>query len=323
MRATLFCLTTLVLPAYPAPPSMPPWLTPYPGAEPSISSTSTTSTARYSTPAPPASILAHYQTLFAAAGIAFQPNDDGIGQSIRAAVPGCGLLLTIREAASGTAVQAVCTAPSASPAAGSPVNVPVENRAAPSLTRFGQPSLQSPSMEEARRRARENHQRAMAEAEARSRQRTDAMRKYDKPVYPRSTPANSLRNDDAPPLQWPYWLTAKGTSQPVRPVARLANGERSLEFSYRTAIAMTEIYQYYDDLLKSNGFTVHRAKLGTGQTSTGIVQNNDGYVEGSRSEDGTVSGPLTIVRVTFGRLRLNDAISVRLSVRMKGSFRRR
>jgi hypothetical protein len=163
----------------------------------------------------------------------------------------------------------------------------------------------------------------MADYEAQSRQRTDGMRKYDKPVYSRPAPANSLRNDDAPPLQWPFWLAAKGTSQPVRPVTRLANGERSLEFSYRTTIAMTDIYQHYDDLLKVNGFTVHRAKLGTGRTSTGIVQNNDGYVEGSRSEDGTVSGPLTIVRVSFSRLRLNDAISVRLSVRMKGSFRRR
>jgi hypothetical protein len=74
---------------------------------------------------------------------------------------------------------------------------------------------------------------------------------------------------------------------------------------------MTEIYAFYEDLLNANDYRVYSSKLGTGHTISGVVQNSDGYVEGSNYPQGT-PGPRTEIRVSFSRFLLNDPIKVEI-----------
>jgi hypothetical protein len=73
---------------------------------------------------------------------------------------------------------------------------------------------------------------------------------------------------------------------------------------------MTEIYNFYRDLLNSHEYPA-RAKLSTGQTMSGVVQNALGYVEGSNYPDGP-PGAYTVVHVSFDRSVLNGPITVSL-----------
>src|SRR5438105_9665679 len=52
--------------------------------------------------APAAEVVAHYRKLFEAAGLAFQPNPDGVGTVIRATAEPCELLIQIRALGVGS-----------------------------------------------------------------------------------------------------------------------------------------------------------------------------------------------------------------------------
>ncbi len=230
----------------------------------------------------------------------FVPNLDGLGTSIRASVPECDLLIQVREAAAGSSVKVACSVKSAAPGG------------------------QGIAVQASPRRAGDEHTRqVLAQAEADHQRRISDMGRFDQPVSAAAI-RSSFYNQDAPPLAWPSWLVQEGTPQAPKPVGGTADGRRYLESRYRTPLAMTHLYQFYEALFKANGLRIGTAHLSTGQTIVGnIVQNATGDVEASRSEDGTVNGPATHVKASFHRNYLNEPITVTLRVSVSGSFGRR
>jgi len=115
----------------------------------------------------------------------------------------------------------------------------------------------------------------------------------------------------APPLVWPSWLVhLKGAPLKIQQGVDQSKYEY-LSSRFVTSAPMTAIFSFYEELLNANGYRVHSSKLGTGQTTSGISQNADGYVEGSNYPNGT-PGPWTVIRVTFSRFYLNEPIKVRI-----------
>jgi hypothetical protein len=151
----LVCLATRAyLPAQDTP-TMPAWISVYPGATEQTRGLGPLVESTYTAAAPPRDVLSHFRKLFAAAGLPFQPGAAGNGFMIRAAPPECDLFIRIRRMEDGTAVQVTCTA--------------------------------GPGREQA--------QRALAHAQDSHRGHIDAMEKYDRPVYPqpkRSVPMPPL-----------------------------------------------------------------------------------------------------------------------------------
>jgi len=69
---------------------------------------------------------------------------------------------------------------------------------------------------------------------------------------------------------------------------------------------------------------VERARIGTGQTQSGIRQNADGYVEGSNYPNGS-PGARSEIRVDLSRWVLNEPITVSMRFTVyahKGSIQR-
>jgi hypothetical protein len=89
---------------------MPAWVVPYPGASAqnrqilnSVESTYTIAAAA------PHDVLGHFRTLFASAGLRFQPDPMGGGFLIRSAAPECDLEVVIRRRDSNTTVKVTCS----------------------------------------------------------------------------------------------------------------------------------------------------------------------------------------------------------------------
>jgi hypothetical protein len=99
MRGLLpFALSTVCASAQfvtPVPSVMPSWLEPYPGASVQVRRVGNTAESSYTTAAPARDVLAHFRTLFASAGVAFEPSPAGFGFLIRAAIPECDLDIVI------------------------------------------------------------------------------------------------------------------------------------------------------------------------------------------------------------------------------------
>jgi hypothetical protein len=125
-------------------PTMPAWLTPYPGVDEQTRRLGPLVESNYTAAAPPRDVLSHFRRLFAAAGQPFQPSAAGNGFMISSALPECDLFIRIRRMEAGTAVQVTCT--------------------------------DGPGREQA--------QRTLAQAEQSHHSHIDAMEKYDRPVYP-------------------------------------------------------------------------------------------------------------------------------------------
>ncbi|MDX2154103.1 MAG: hypothetical protein SFV54_25410 [Bryobacteraceae bacterium] len=290
--------------------TMPPWLSAYPGSRPEVRSSQSLVDVSYTAEAPVEQVLAYLSEIFQREGVGFRPNADGVGTSIRASAPECDLLLKVREVPGGTSVRISCSARVA--------GVPAEGTAVV--------DVRSPSRRPLRRGTyteSEHTRRMRAEAEAAHQGRIDEMKRYDRPVAASAITQKPFYNDDAPPLVWPSWLVQVGSTQPPKPMAGESYGKRHLEHRYRTTLPMTDVYRFYEALLKTNGLRVANSQIGTGQTLGRIVQNASGYVEGHRSEDGTVGGPSTRVEATFRRHHLNEPITVTLRVTVSGSFGRR
>lgn len=272
----------------------------------------------YTSGAKPAEIADHYRKLFAQAGVRFSANADGAGTSIRGAATECDLLIRIRELGSAAAVTVNCAARSvgggSNPAAEAAVIDSGQSR----------PGWRIRTIEEAKRESEERRPRGMADVEAARRQRTVEMSRYDKPVYPSQRTNRSFYNDDAPPLHWPSWFVRPGGRAVPQPEALVdKSGKKYLINRYQTAMPMSEVCEYYEDLFKANGFAIGTARLATGQTLSGVLQNSNGFVEASRSDDGSINGPSTKVRASFHRSELNAPITVSLTVTVTGSFGRR
>jgi hypothetical protein len=257
-------------------PALPAWLASYPGANPEIRSSSSLAESTYTTPAQPEDIVEHYRKLFEAASVPFLPNSDGVGTSIRASAPECDLLIQIRTRPNGTFVAVNCSAKTA-PAAAAPPDVKVTS-SRPQSPRA--PQIPADWMAE--------HQRKVAEMGI-HREHRDA---------------------PAPPLVWPSWLThVRGDAlRPVTGVDQSKNG--MLRAQYTTNVPMTEIYDFYRELLKSHEYPT-RSHISTGHTTTGIQQNADGSVEGTNYPDGS-PGASSEIKINFGRSVLNGQITVTL-----------
>jgi hypothetical protein len=286
-----------------APIVMPPWLTPYPGAnaERQASSPALVETS-YITSAKPGDVVAHYRRLFESAGLKFSSNFDGSGTSIRAAAAECDLLIKVHEDGAGTMARVSCAAKSATPLSGADVMIANGSSGrSDSRTPFRQPLDVEKFKAEHRKRMEEGSaalERHIANNKA---------GKFDEQVWPHA-PEN-----DAPPLVWPPWLVhiRGGRLNPEEGMDQ--SRKRYLQSKFVSGAPMTAIYNFYEDLLNANGYRVYSSKLGTGQTIDGIIQNSDGYVEGSYKPY-DITGPSTVIRVTFSRFHLNDPIDVRIKV---------
>jgi hypothetical protein len=257
-------------------PSLPPWLESYPGAKPTIRSSNSLVESSYTIAAQPDDLVAHYRKRFAAAGLPFQPSGDGLGTSIRAEARECDLLIQIRSRSEGTFVKVDCSVKTQSSPSSSPSGIQVIT-GRPQSTRVG-------TISGADRMQR--HQQIVAEMGI-HRERHDA---------------------PAPPLVWPSWLVdIRGAA--VRTQSGVDQAKDAILTAwYTTNTPMTEIYSFYRDLLNSHEYPA-RAKMSTGQTISGVLQNALGSVEGSNYPDGA-PGAYSVIRVSFDRDVLNGPITV-------------
>lgn len=270
---------------------LPSWLENYPGATPAVQASDGMVESSYTAAnAQLAEVLGHYQKLFEAAKLSFEANPDGIGTTIRAAAKECDLLIHLREKNGGTFVDVYCSTPSANPAGtavmtpsqpvrGGAARVPVSAQPRP-LSAQTAPQIPADAMA--------RHKQLAAEMGI-GRQHPDA---------------------PAPPLVWPSWLThVEGAA--LRPERGLspANDE-TLTARYVTQAPMTELRDFYRDLLNGHGYAA-RTELSTGHTLAGVQQNAYGSVEGSNYPDGA-PGARTEIAVKFDRSVLNGPITVTL-----------
>lgn len=113
-----------------AQPTMPAWLAPYPGAAPQAKSYPALVVHTYSTDAAPDLVSDHYRKLFEAQNLVFHPNADGIGVTVRATVPECDLLITIRPQENGASVNVNCAVSTPTGSAPMPTRVITGGQAA-------------------------------------------------------------------------------------------------------------------------------------------------------------------------------------------------
>lgn len=170
------------------PAAIPPWLSPYPGSKPETrAALSSRVENTYTTRAKPDEVEDHYRKLFEAERLPFQPNPDGIGIAIRAAVK-CDLLITIWERQEGSQVRVSCaTNPPAPPPS------PKASAAAGSAVPAANPGPYSREMAERIRQGEEHTRRTLADAESAHKNRMHDMSVYDKPVYPKSKKSGTPR----------------------------------------------------------------------------------------------------------------------------------
>jgi hypothetical protein len=273
---------------------MPSWLAPYPGSAAAtlVASASLVDT-RYTTSDKASDVVAHYRRLFEAAGVRFNSNFDGSGTSIRAAAAECDLLIKIHEEGDGTAARVSCATKSVDPLSGGDVVVTHAS---------GAKGMDFEKFKTEHRKRMDDERAALDRHIA-----NNKAGKFDEQVWPHA-PEN-----DAPPLIWPAWLVnvKGGRLNPEEGVDQ--SRKKYLQTKFVSGVPMTTIYNFYEDLLNANGYRVYSSKLGTGQTIDGIVQNSDGYVEGNHKPY-DITGPSTVIRVSFSRFHLNDPIDVRIKV---------
>ena len=278
--------------------ALPPWLASYPGASPTVRVSESMVQSAYTAPAVQLTdVVEHYRKIFVAAGLPFAANPDGIGTTIRGSSPECDVLIRLRGRLDGTFVDVYCSAPSKSAAASAPAPViagqqsdaPVSARRLSSTATPARPApVQSTPGQAPQIPAdlMERHKQLAAEMGI-GRQHQD---------------------QPAPPLVWPSWLThVQGAALlPQRGVDQ--SKDAMLSVRYTTNVPMTEIRDFYRDLLNAHEYRA-RSELSTGHTISGIQQNAYGSVEGSNYPDGA-PGAHTVIRVTFDRSVLNGPITV-------------
>jgi len=249
-------------------PSMPSWLADYPGVTAETSTLKALVQSTYKTAASLPAVVDHYRSLFEAQKLPFMPNPDGIGTVIRGATAGCDLLITIHPQGTGSFVEVSCAAKSNS--SSSTAALP-EVIAPPAPSHSGIPNHGSTHPRIAPPRiAPPSRMPTAAEAIERHKQLVEEMGIHK--VY---------TDAPAPPLVWPPWLVhLKGAPLKIQKGVDQSKDDY-LSTTFVTSAPMTAIFSFYEELLNSNGYPVHSSKLGTGQTTSGIVQNADGYVEGS------------------------------------------
>ncbi len=276
------------------PPALPSWLSAYPGANPTSQTSPLLIQSTYTTPARFSEVLEHYRKLFEAANVRWLPNSDGVGVVSRGETAECDLLIKVRQQASRVFVEVNCAvkSPAESGEVGRPVEI-VAGRAssAPGSRTAGARALARPSSGgmPSVSEMQANHERRVAELG----------------IHP------TYHDAPAPPLDWPSWLVhIKGAAVTITKGVDQSR-KAYLKARYVTSTPMSEIHDFYEDLLNTNEYRVHTAKLSTGQTISGVVQNAWGFVEGTNYPDGA-PGPRTVIHVSFTRSKLNEPITVEM-----------
>lgn len=156
--------------------AMPGWLAPFPDAKvegPVVHANRVE--ASYVSAAATGEIVSHYRELFAAQGIPFVLNPDGLGVTIRGRKE-CSLLIAIRESKGQTLTRITCTA------------LPSQDRDTDKPAPQVEAKAPAPSPRWSRDPAKNMDPRtrqAIEESEARHRKRVQDMSVYDQPVYPK------------------------------------------------------------------------------------------------------------------------------------------
>jgi hypothetical protein len=309
--------------AQPAPPSMPAWVAAYPGSTPNVLNRPALAEISYVANASQDQVIEFLRNQFTSAGLPFDPSDNGVGVSVRTSAPECDLLVRVAERLRGTSVTVSCTPVFRGTRAGSAGSVgvvrgPSSGAVYPPRQGVTTPPLPAGASARAREMDARSRQ-AVADMEARQRERESRMSRFDNPVTPAQR--EPFYHDDAAPLTWPAWLVQFGGNVAAVPKPGVAENKLNyLRSAYQTHAPMSELHGFYKDLLVANGFRVGQSRLSTGETLEHVLQNADGYVLGSHSEGGSVNSPATEIRVDFNRRVLNGPITVSLRVTAKGSF---
>jgi hypothetical protein len=264
-------------------PAMPAWLVPYPGADATTRASAVLIEAAYQTPAAPADVVAHYQKLFAAAGLPFHANPDGIGSAIRGSAPECDLLIQIRERQAGSSVRVSCAAKS------------------PEMTETVPPPVEKPTYQQRVAKIHEDSQKAIEAHWDGVRASNEKMEKYDQPVYPTAKPP-------LPPLAWPEWLVSCEGSQ-----LNVQKGVDQFKLSYlKTTFTSgqdrAKIQAFYAHLLSVNGYAVEF------QSNRAAPANAKVMVQGSYYP-GEKPGPRISVRAEITPVDIAQQVELRVTRR--------
>jgi len=207
----------------PVPSVMPAWLVPYPGASAQNRQMGNAVESAYTIAAQPHEVLAHFRTLFASAGLPFQPSPAGFGFLIRAAAPECDLDISIRRRDPDTAVKVTCS---------------------PRLASTEQ-------MTDLRAQQRAEHAQG------------DPMAKFDAPVYPRpkaaipplTWPAWLVRVDGArlSVEKFPGMLKSSFTSSPTREAIQAFYANLLRAHGYRVTQGLAAVPEKFGSWVQGRG----------------------------------------------------------------------
>ena len=260
---------------------LPSWLASYPGTNPTVHSNDSLAQESYIVDAQPSEVVAHYRKVFEAQGLAFQPNPDGIGTTIRAAAKECDLLIQIRRREEGTYTKVTCSG-KVDPAS-------IQPAANPNIEMITGITPPPPPASAA----------AKAPAD------------LPKPLPP--IKFNKVpHNMPAPPLVWPGWLRHV-QGDPLKPTnVTDQTGFKYLNAKYTTDAPMTEIFDFYRNLMLDHDYRPN-GTLVAGHTAKGVQQNAMGNLEGVKYVDGA-PGANTTIDISIDRTVLNGPITVSLRV---------
>jgi len=260
--------------------TLPPWLVSYPGTNPKVYSRDNFAQTSYVVDAEPAEVVDHYRQLFAAQGLAFQPNPDGMGTTIRVAAKECDLFIQIRKREEGTFTKVTCSGKIDASSMQASENPNIEM-----ITGITPPPPKAKPGEP-----------GGADQQGRL-----------PPVKVNKTPQSM----PAPPLVWPGWL-GHVRGQALKPAISTApNKTKYLSAKYTTDVPMTEVFDFYRNLLMNHDY-MPRGSLATGHTDSGIQQNAMAIVDGVNYVDGA-PGANSTIEVSIDRTVLNGSITVALS----------
>jgi len=260
---------------------LPAWLVSYPGTNPAVYSSDSFAQSSYVTDARPDEVVEHYRKLFEAQGLPFQPNWDGMGNSIRAEAKECNLLIQIQKRPGGTFTKVSCAAKGdATPTAGdAPTNIEIITGITPP------PPPPDPKAK------------AAAPAPAQTTQDVYPINKF-----PSTMPA--------PPLAWPSWLTRdSGAPMPHQTQSKATSGG-SMVGRYTTSVGLTNLSDFYHQLLVAHNYTTKATPTGH-RTSLG---NDPGALHGFQYPN-AAPGAYTEIEVLLDQAQTKDGAESSVEVR--------
>ncbi|MGA2653159.1 MAG: hypothetical protein ABSF28_21765 [Terracidiphilus sp.] len=237
--------------------TLPPWLVSYPGTNPKVYSSDSFAQTSYVVDAEPADVVEHYRKLFEAQGLAFQPNPDGMGMTIRVAAKECDLFIQIRRREERTVTKVTCSGKVDPSSIQAPENPNIEM-----ITGITPPPPKAKPGE-------------LTGSDQQG--QTLAPIKVNKAPHPMP----------APPLVWPGWL-GQVRGQALKPmVSADSTRNRYLKAKYTTDAPATEIFDFYRNLLMDHDYRP-RGGLATGGGAQPMGIEGVNYVDGAPGANSTI-----------------------------------